>query len=92
VSLVSGCHSYDFAPTGGHEDDPYFLSLLLNIISCHLFCLCGTLCNVYDRLKTKDIPCCHGPMILGISCSSKGASGEPMAAWEIGRWLIPFFA
>jgi hypothetical protein len=33
---VIGCHSYDSAPTHGHEDDPIFLSLLLNIMSCYL--------------------------------------------------------
>jgi hypothetical protein len=32
----------------GHEDDPGFLSLLLNIMSCHLVCICGTLFDTYD--------------------------------------------
>jgi hypothetical protein len=32
----------------GHEDDPDFLSLLLNIIAYHLVCICGTLFNAYD--------------------------------------------
>jgi hypothetical protein len=34
----------------GHEDDPYFLSLslLLNLMPCHVVCICGTLFNAYD--------------------------------------------
>jgi hypothetical protein len=32
----------------GHEDDPRFLSHLLNIMTCHLICICDTLFNVYD--------------------------------------------
>jgi hypothetical protein len=35
-------------PTRGHEDDPGFLSLLINIMSCHLFFICGTLFNADD--------------------------------------------
>jgi hypothetical protein len=46
------------------EDDPNFLSLslslLLNIMSCNLFCICGTIFNVYDPLIETGliiIPC-----------------------------------
>jgi hypothetical protein len=37
------------APTRGHEDDPGFLSIVLNIMSCHLICICDTLFNAYDH-------------------------------------------
>jgi hypothetical protein len=37
------------------QDDSDFLSLLLNIMSCHLICICGTLSNVYDPPIETDL-------------------------------------
>jgi hypothetical protein len=37
------------------EDDPGFLSVLLNIMTCHHFFICGTLFNVYDPHIETDL-------------------------------------
>jgi hypothetical protein len=37
---------YDTPHRDWPEDDPGFLSFLLNIMSCYVFCICGTLFNV----------------------------------------------
>jgi hypothetical protein len=52
---VMGCHSYDSVPTRGHEDDPDFLYLLLNSMTCHLLCIFDTLFNVYDPPIKTDL-------------------------------------
>jgi hypothetical protein len=59
-----GCHSQDSAPTRDHEDDPDFLSFLLNIMSCHLVCICDTLFNTYDPPIETGLICLMCRMYL----------------------------